>query len=336
VRSWFGECLFEAPAAPGRGFALAPRRDVFDALLLDRAASAGAEVHTRTRAERLLRAADGTVVGVAVDGATGPRELYGRVVVGADGKASKVADWVGAEAYEAVPALRPGYYGYFRGVEPLPEPALEMFFGDDTLGFLFPMRPDEDCLVLELQPEDFDDFRRDPARRFLERFRRLPGMEGRLANAELEGHILGARGVDNHFRVPYGPGWALTGDAAYLKDPSTGLGMSDALVQSFLLADALARFLDGDDWDETLGEYHAARDKALMPLYRMTLDFTMQKDPPQEELAVLYALMSMPATARALAYAVPSRYGELLTKAVAARVRAAAAGFAAPAATAVP
>jgi len=336
VRTWFGECAFEAPAAPGGGFALAPRRDVFDALVLERAAAAGAEVRTRTRAEGLLRDDDGTVVGVAVDGATGPSELYGRVVVGADGKASKVAAWVDAETYEAVPALRPGYYGYFRGVTPLPEPTLELFFGNDTIGFLFPMRPNEDCLVLELQPDDFDAFRRDPAARLLERFRRLPGMESRLAGAELDGHVLGARGVDNHFRAPFGAGWALTGDAAYLKDPSTGLGMSDALVQSFMLAEALGDWLDGGDWNATMADYHEARDKALMPLYRMTLDFTMQQDPPPEELAVLAAMLSIPATARALAYALPSHYPDLLPAPAAARVRAAAAAFAAPAPTAVP
>lgn len=327
TRTYVGECVFEGPAAPGGGFALAPRRDVLDALVLERAREAGAEVLTRTRAERLLRDDGGTVVGVAVAGEDGARELRGRVVVGADGKSSKVAEWVEAEKYEAVPALRPGYYGYFHGVAPLHEPTLELFFGGDVLGFLFPMRPDEDCLVLELQPEDWETFRSDPKRALLERFAELPGMRRRLANAMLEGQVKGARGVDNYFRVPFGPGWALTGDAAYLKDPSTGLGMGDALAQSFLLVEALGRFLDGADWNETMAEYQQARDELMMPLYRLTLDFTTKRDPPPEELAVLNALLSTPSIARSLVYALPTAFETLLPPPVAARVRAFAEAF---------
>jgi flavin-dependent dehydrogenase len=64
-------------------------------------------------------------------------------------------------------------------------------------------------------------------------------MAARLDGALLEGRLLGMRGVANYIRVLYGPGWVLTGDAAYLKDPSTGLGIGDALAQAFWLADAL-------------------------------------------------------------------------------------------------
>lgn len=330
-RTYVGECVFEGPAAPGGGFSLAPRRDVLDALVLERAREAGAEVLTRTRAERLLYDDGGTVVGVAAAGPDGERELCGRVVVGADGKSSKVAEWVEAEQYEAVPALRPGYYGYFHGVAPLHEPTLELFFGGDVLGFLFPMRPGEDCLVLELQPEHWETFRRDPRGAFLDRFEELPGMKRRLANATLEGHVLGARGVANYFRVPFGPGWLLTGDAAYLKDPSTGLGMGDALAQSFLLVEALERWLDGADWHETMSDYQRARDEIMMPLYRLTLDYTTKRDPPPEELAVLSALLSTPSIARSLVYALPSAFETLLPPPISARVRAFADAFGAAA-----
>src|SRR5947208_1660525 len=82
-------------------------------------------------------------VGAVLQQAGGERrEVRAHVVVGADGRQSPVAHWAGAEKYLDVPALRPGYYGYYHGVEAPAEPTLEMWFGGDQIGFLFPMRPD--------------------------------------------------------------------------------------------------------------------------------------------------------------------------------------------------
>ena len=75
---------------------------------------------------------------------------------------------------------------------------------------------------MEIQPEDFETFRADPQTAFEQRFRSLPGMAVRMRDATLEGKVQGTRGIANYFRTPYGPGWALTGDAAYLIDPITG------------------------------------------------------------------------------------------------------------------
>ncbi len=40
-------------------------------------------------------------------------------------------------------------------------------------------------------------------------------------------------------RRSWGPGWALVGDAGYYKDPITTHGMTDALSDAELLADAI-------------------------------------------------------------------------------------------------
>jgi flavin-dependent dehydrogenase len=299
--------VFEGPITPGGGFGLAPRRNVLDSLLQERAVRHGAELWTRTVAEGLL-VEDGVVTGVRVRG----REVRARVVVGADGKASKVADWVGAESYREVPPLRPAYYGYYHGVAPLPETAVELYFGGDVIGFLFPMRPDECCLALELQPDDFDEFRHDPQCVFEERYRALPGMEPRLRGAQLEGKLKGTKGIANFLRVPYGPGWALTGDAACLKDPATGFGIGDALAQALLLADSLAAWLDGAEWDETMAAYHAERDEQLLPMYEMTLEFARMADPSAEELDRLRAVTMLSSNLRLLATALPANLGAVL------------------------
>ena len=323
TRTGIGDCIFEGPAAPGAtGFALAPRRDVLDSLLQGQAVEAGAELLTRTSVERLVE--DGErVVGVVADG----REIGAHVVVGADGKTSKVAQWVGAKAYREAAPQRPAYYGYFRGVAPLAEPTVELHFVDHTVGFLFPMRPGEDCLALELQPDDFDAFRADPQATFEERYRALQGMEERLRGATLEGKLKGTKGVANYLRVPYGPGWALTGDAAYLKDPITGLGIGDALVQAFLLADALGACLDGADWSTTMTAYHEHRDRALLPLYELTLGALEDGFLAPDELDRLRALLANPFTARSLSSWLPENLASCLPPARLALAELTARGF---------
>ena len=44
---------------------------------------------------------------------------------------------------------------------------------------------------------------------------------------------------------PWGPGWALVGDAGYYKDPISAHGMTDALRDAELLADAVLAALGG-------------------------------------------------------------------------------------------
>ena len=45
--------------------------------------------------------------------------------------------------------------------------------------------------------------------------------------------------MPNYYRKPYGQGWALVGDAGYHRDPVLAQGISDALRDSGLLAEAL-------------------------------------------------------------------------------------------------
>jgi 2-polyprenyl-6-methoxyphenol hydroxylase-like FAD-dependent oxidoreductase len=246
------------------------------------------------------------VVGVSARMANGERrEFRAKVVVGADGKYSKVAQWVNAHTYEETPGLRPMYYGHYFGVEPLDEPTLEISFTGEQIGFMFPMRPDEDCLALEVLPDDFEAFRRNPQEAFEERYRTLPGMAKRMRNAQLDGKIHGARGIDNYLRKPYGPGWALTGDAGYLKDPSTGLGISDALQYAFRLASALDQTLNGADWEATMSAFHQARDASALPMYRWTLGATTLPDAPRNSILWLRAALANPNHTRQLLYWLP-------------------------------
>ncbi len=307
TRTYIEDCLFEGPIGPGGAFGLAPRRDSLDSVLIQHATTRGrVEFWEQTHVEGLIEQ-DGRVSGVVVRSPGGAqRDVRARVVVGADGKYSRVAEWVHAATYNDVPALRPAYYGYYHGVAPLPEAAVELFFSHDRLGFIFPMQPDVDCLALELQPEDFDTFRADPGTVFEQWFRVLPGMAARMQGAHVEHRVQGTRGIANYFRQPYGPGWALTGDAGYLKDPITGFGIGDALSQAFLLADALDSTLGGAAWEATMSAFQRKRDEAMLPAYHYTLSNTRMRDGSAESLAWMRASLASPFFARALMAGLPS------------------------------
>jgi 2-polyprenyl-6-methoxyphenol hydroxylase-like FAD-dependent oxidoreductase len=291
LRTAIGDCVIEGPNRAPNAYALCARRNRLDLTLISHALRhPTVEFREETRVEGLFWE-DGRIAGVFLRGARGSRELArARVVVGADGKYSKIAEWVGATRYHDVPALRPVYYSYYRGVTPQAEPALELFYQTGQIAFVLPMEPGIDCLVLEIQPDEFASFRADPAGCFEAAFRALPGMATRLAHAEREGPVRGTRGVDNYLRTPAGPGWALTGDAAMAKDPSTGTGIEDAFAQSYLLAETLEASLGGTGWDANFAEYHRRRDEALLPGYRGTLTYARTGDVPGGEVAWLQAV----------------------------------------------
>lgn len=307
-RTYIGDCIFEGNMlAPPPAFALCARRDRLDSILIRHATSQpSVEFAEFTRADGLIWEA-GRVAGLRLRSTGGAeREVRTRVVVGADGKNSKVAGWVQAARYNEVAAMRPLYFAYYRGVEPLAEPANEVFFQDGHIGYLFPMEPNMDLLVLELQPEEFATYRADPAGRFEAAFRILPGMRRRLESARREGQMHGIQGVENYFRTASGPGWVLTGDAAYCKDPSTALGIGDAFTQAFMLSEALDAVFSGADWEVTLTEYQRRRDERVMPAYQATLTFTRMGDLPAESLARLQAIMASPVFTHVLAEALSS------------------------------
>jgi flavin-dependent dehydrogenase len=131
----------------------------------------------------------------------------------------------------------------------------------------------------------------------------LPEMKRRMQNANLEGKLIGSKGIENYFRKPFGPGWALTGDAGYLKDPSTGLGITDAFEQSFMLAESLGAWFDGADWEQTMSGFQQKRDQMMKPQYDMTLEFTRMQDIGPAEQAMLRSVLISPVSTRMVAYA---------------------------------
>ena len=103
-------------AADGTAGSYAPRRIVLDELLVRAAGKAGAELREGFSVTELI--ADGDRITGVRGHARGGMEVseYARVVIGADGVHSRVAEQVKAPRYREGPALASAYYAYWSGV----------------------------------------------------------------------------------------------------------------------------------------------------------------------------------------------------------------------------
>jgi 2-polyprenyl-6-methoxyphenol hydroxylase-like FAD-dependent oxidoreductase len=101
----------------------------------------------------------------------------------------------------------------------------------------------------------------------------------------------GYRILLNYFRKPYGPGWALVGDAGYAKDPITAQGISDAFIDAETLSAALDDgFAGRRPIDAALADYHSSRDRRAKPMYDFTCELA-QLDPAPPPLQQLFTAL---------------------------------------------
>ncbi|MFI1917846.1 NAD(P)/FAD-dependent oxidoreductase [Nocardia sp. NPDC020380] len=261
-----------------RGFAeidgitetFAPRRTVLDALLIDAARAAGAEVIERFAVSDLIRQ-DGRVAGVRgkfVDGAE--QEFRASFVVGADGRNSTVGNLVDAEYHRVVSASGFFAYNYYDGLDW----EFQHRTGNDQQWFgAWPTNDNQHLVTVMRRIDRFTEFRADVEGNFHQVIDQiLPAYGEQLRDAGRRAERFRVmRYPDNYYRRSAGPGWALVGDAGYHKDPFTGWGISDALVYAELLADKLHAGLSGEQpIDEAVREYERHRDERTAS----TFDFT--------------------------------------------------------------
>ena len=90
-----------------------------------------------------------------------------------------------------------------------------------------------------------------------------PAFAERVRAAKREERFLGTA-VPNYFRKPFGPGWALVGDAGYNKDFVTAQGIQDAFRDAELCATALDETFSGArTFDDAMGVYQSTRDERV-------------------------------------------------------------------------
>ncbi|QYN31813.1 NAD(P)/FAD-dependent oxidoreductase [Pseudonocardia sp. DSM 110487] len=276
---------FTITGSPGTAFA--PRRTVLDTVLVEAARAAGAEVRERFTVSEVL-VEDGRVTGIrGHDAGGGGVTERARVVVGADGLRSLVARAVRPEQYREKPRLLCGYYAYWSGL-----PMDGRFETYDRPARGFAAWPTNDDLTLVIAGWPFREFaanRTDLEGNYLATIGTVPAFAERLRDARRETRIVGTA-VPNYFRKPYGPGWALIGDAGYNTDFITGQGIQDAFRDAERCAAALHEALTGDrPFDDALHDYQAARDAHVGAMYEFTAEVASLEPPPPELQRLLAA-----------------------------------------------
>jgi 2-polyprenyl-6-methoxyphenol hydroxylase-like FAD-dependent oxidoreductase len=100
----------------------------------------------------------------------------------------------------------------------------------------------------------------------------MPGLGERVRAGRRTAPFAGATDVPNFYRKPYGPGWALVGDAGCHKDPYLALGMCDAFRDAEWLAEALDAGLGGRaPLDAALAGFEQGRNEASRADYEENL-----------------------------------------------------------------
>ncbi|SCK39073.1 Dehydrogenase (flavoprotein) [Streptomyces sp. WMMB 714] len=276
----------------GQRCGYAPRRHVLDAILVDGAVESGVEFRPHCSVSGLLRDGSGRVTGV--EGTYGGSRFteHARLVIGADGMRSRVAEHCGAEYTSRKPRLTCAYYAYWAGV-----PAdLELYERPRSWVAAVPTN-DDATLVLTYFPQDrFEEVRADAQSAYLAQVRDgAPALYERLRGKERVERLRGTGDQQNFFRQAAGPGWALVGDAGHHKDSITARGISDAFFQAESLTRHIGDRLGGEPalLDAALRSYEQERDAQLTEGFEATLS-AAQLETHEKRLALLRAVQADP------------------------------------------
>lgn len=277
-----------APAADGTVAGYAPRRFIFDEMLAAAAVEAGAELWQGVTFLGPLVEQD-RVVGITGVTRSGSRiEVRASLVVGADGKRSRVAETVGASRYNVNAATACTYYAYWSDFD---APHTHLFVRDGRFCVVAPTNGNLTFLGIVWPIEQFRQVRADIGAAYRAAAAEIPWIADRMSTAKQAQRFVGTRDLEGFFRTPCGPGWALVSDAGYHKDPITAQGMTDAFLHAELLAEAVVTGLSGArTLHAALGEYGRRRDASAGPMYALTNDMARLAPPTPEMAALVGAL----------------------------------------------
>lgn len=247
----------------------APRRTLLDRTLVEAARSAGATVRYGVTVEDLIRDDGGRVAGVVGRDPHGARvPVQAWLTVGADGARSTVAHRAGAPTVRAGVGSGAIIYGYWSGLD---VGGYEWFYRPGGSAGMIPTNDGEVCVFAGTSTERFDQrISGDLRGGYLRLLREVTGLAGdRLPERRAPRRLRGFPGRPGYQRQPYGPGWALVGDAAQFLDPLSTNGITAALRDAELLARAAATIAAGAADAEALARYAAERDRTATPVFEI-------------------------------------------------------------------
>jgi flavin-dependent dehydrogenase len=278
------------PAVDGVNTAFAPRRIKLDPLLATAAVESGAELRDGFTVQELLWDKD-RVVGIRGKHRGKTVTEKARLVVGADGMFSVVAKGVKAPEYKAQEGLEGSWYAYWSGV---PMKGWHLWLRPNRVVFAYNTNDNLTLIGVAFPAREIEEVRKDVEKHHSETISKyIPDLAERMRSNKRESHFVGGM-IPYFMRRPYGPGWALVGDAGYQKDPCTASGITDALRSAEWLAEAIDAGFSGQPLEQALAAYEQRRNRSETAYFDLTTQLAALAPPPPELAQLLAALQHDP------------------------------------------
>lgn len=261
----YGDDAITVPIAPSHGVdaLYAPRRTLLDSALVRAARESGATMRFGHTLMALTHRSDGRVSGgIVVDPDGNAMQIEADLVVGADGAGSIVARLAAAETLCEAEHTTAILYGYFPGLRLT---GYQWWYRPGIGIGAIPTNDGRHCVFAAISPHRLrEGLRRLDRRMMLNTVLRqaYSDLAEQVAASNTDEPICIFSGRKGFIRQASGPGWALVGDAGYFKDPITAHGITDALRDAELLANAASA--------GAMEQYQAVRDALSWSLFETT------------------------------------------------------------------
>lgn len=171
------------------------------------------------------------------------------------------------------PALTCGFYAYWSNV---PTDGVEFYLRQGGDNLVFPTHDGLTCVWVGRAHDGWAGYRADIDAGY--RAGLDPGLRARIDAGRQATSFKGTNKLPNYYRKPWGDGWALVGDAAYHRDPLTGMGIGDAFLGAHLLATAIEEALEDPD-APAFAHYQQELRERTQAVFDYTLQSAALKDP---------------------------------------------------------
>ena len=273
----YGDQEVVVPIKPAGGVdaLYAPRRPLLDGVLAEAAAQAGAEPRYHCALQDLTRDRHGRVTGAVLQDGGRSVPVAAGLVIGADGRRSKVARLVGSVPRHAGSHATATIYAYVAGMA---DRGYRWHYGKGAAAGAIPTNGGLHVVFAGLQAERLRACRGQLAQGLADGLQAAGSpLAAELADLPLVSRPVAFAGLPGYLCEATGPGWALVGDAGYFKDPITAHGLTDALRDAALLAQAVC-----GGTSTALRLYESTRDALSLPFLQATdalarLDWTLEE-----------------------------------------------------------
>jgi flavin-dependent dehydrogenase len=273
IRMWTRWGWIESPPSSRVSSGINLRREKLDPLIRELAVETpGVDLLLGHTVQGLLHEG-GRVCGVQARDTHGHTvELRTRLVVGADGRDSRVAKLSGVPARKVAHG-RIAYGGYYEGPAYDGAPAATLWLMDPNMVGAFPTDGGLTFYAVMPTKEHLPEFRADAKAALEKMVSGVPQAPPILASRLIQ-PVQGKIDMTNVMHTQSAPGLALVGDAAGALDPLWGIGCGFALQTSEWLADSVAPALSGvEPLERGLKRYRRRHARRLAGHTHMILDY---------------------------------------------------------------